>query len=102
MFDWKITDVHAEDGLIKEVKYHVTATNEGHSVETEGYWSFGDPVLNVPFADVTEDMVVEWVKKDAVQFGKNIIESRLTEQLDALAKPKTLPPWVSQVFTLGE
>jgi predicted KAP-like P-loop ATPase len=102
MFDWKITDVHAEDGLIKEVKYHVTATNEGQSVETEGYWSFGDPVLNVPFTEVTEEMVVEWVKKDAIQFGKNIIESRLAEQLEALKLPKVLPPWAAQVFTIGE
>lgn len=102
MFDWKITDVHAEDGLIKEVKYHVTATATDKSVETEGFWKFGDPVLSVPFDQVTHDMVVEWVKKEATQFGENIIESRLTEQLDALAKPKILPPWVSQVFTLGE
>lgn len=102
MFDWKITDVHAEDGLIKEVKYHVTATETNKSVETEGYWRFGDPVLNVPFLEVTEEMVIDWIKKDATQFGKNIIESRLTEQLDALAKPKVLMPWVSQVFTLGE
>lgn len=102
MFDWKITDVHAEDGLIKEVKYHVTAATPDHTVETEGYWKFGDPVLTVPFAEVTEQMVVEWVKKEATQYGQNIIESRLMEQLDALAKPKVLPPWVSQVFTLGE
>ena len=102
MFDWKITDVHAEDGLIKEAKYHVTATDEDQSVETEGFWSFGDPVLNVPFEQVTEEMVVNWIKQDAIKFGQNIIESRLAEQLEALKKPKVLPPWAAQVFTIGE
>ena len=102
MFDWKILEIHAEDGLIKQAKYHVTATTEAATVETEGYWSFGDPQVNIPFNEVTEETVVNWVKQEATQYGQNIIESRLTEQLDALAKPKVLPPWVSQVFTLGE
>ena len=100
MFKWKITDVHAKDGLITEAKYHVTLTDDDKSVETEGHWSFGDPVLTVPFEDVTENTVIGWIQKEAIQYGENIIESRLTEQLEALKTPKVLPPWVPQVFTL--
>ena len=100
MFNWKIAEVHAEDGVIKEVKYLVETADK--VVSTEGYWRFSDLVAKTPFEQVTEEMVIDWVKEEATQYGKNIIESRLTEQLDALAKPKVLPPWVSQVFTLGE
>lgn len=100
MFKWKITDIQAKDGLITEAKYHVTLAEDDFSVETEGHWKFGDPVLAVPFEQVTEQTVVGWIKQEAIQYGKNIIESRLTEQLEALRTKKVLPPWVPQVFTL--
>lgn len=100
MFEWKITEIQATDGLITQAKYHVTLSEEGKSVETEGHWKFGDPVLAVPFDQVTEQTVAGWIQQEAIQYGKNIIESRLTEQLEALKTPKVLPPWVPQVFTL--
>lgn len=100
MFEWKITEIQATDGLITQAKYHVTLSEEGKSVETEGHWKFGDPVLAVPFDQVTEEVVAGWIQQEAIQYGKNIIESRLTEQLEALKTPKVLPPWVPQVFTL--
>lgn len=100
MFEWKIIDLQAKDGLITQAKYHVTLKEDDKSVETEGYWRFGDPVLSVPFEEVTEKTVIGWIQDEAVQYGKNIIESCLTEQLEALKTPKVLPPWVPQVFTL--
>lgn len=96
---WKIEEVDAKDGLITEVKYRVKATQLDIMVETEGYWRFGDPVLSVPFEEVTEEMVVGWVKQDSMQDGKNLIESRLEEQVMALSKNKVIPPWLPQVFT---
>lgn len=102
MFNWKILEIDAKNGVITHAKYHVTATDEQNSVETEGFWQFGDPVAKVPFEQVTQEQVIEWIQKESVQFGKNIIESRLKEQLDALQSPKVLPPWVPQMFSLGE
>ena len=95
MFTWKILDVDATDGLITQAKYHVRT----ETVETEGYWKFGDPVLRVPFEQVTEEKVIEWVRQDSMQEGKNIIECRLEEQVIALNKQKVIPPWLPQVFT---
>jgi hypothetical protein len=40
MFTWKILEVSAKDGVITHARYHVTATNEDKSVETEGNWYF--------------------------------------------------------------
>ena len=37
MFTWKILEVSAKDGLITHARYHVTASSEDKSVETEGH-----------------------------------------------------------------
>jgi hypothetical protein len=96
---WKIHDIDATNGLITNVKYSVVARELDTVVETEGYWSFGDPVLRKPFQEVTEEDVIAWVRSDSMQEGKNIIESRLEEQVIALEKQKVIPPWLPQVFT---
>jgi len=49
-------------------------------------------------SDVKEEDVIAWVKQDAMREGKNIIESRLEEQLANLAKDKVKLPWVAQVL----
>ena len=102
MFNWKITEVQANDGLINQVKYYVTLEEDGKLIDTEGYWRFSDQTIKTPFDKVTEEMVIDWVKEEANQYGENIIESGLTKQLEALKTPKVLPPWVPQVFSLGE
>jgi hypothetical protein len=102
MIVWKINDVRAKDGLITGCHYSVTLSDDKNSVSTEGHWDFGNPVMNTPFEQVTEQMVVEWVKADAIQYGENVIESNLAKQLEALEQPKVLPPWAAQVFTVGD
>lgn len=98
-YTWKIHEVDAIDELITEVKYNVIASELDTTVETEGYWRFGDPVLSKPFSEVTEEDVIDWVRSDSMQNGKNIIELRLEEQVVALQKQKVIPPWLPQVFT---
>jgi hypothetical protein len=98
---WKIHDIDAKDGLITEVKYSVLARHLDTTVETEGYWKFGDPVLRKPLLEVKEEDVIAWVKADSMREGVNIIESRLEEQLANLEKDKVKLPWVPQVFTVN-
>ena len=86
---WKITDVHADGELITKAKYHCSLDN----IETEGYCTFDDPKLVTPFADVTEEMVIDWVKS---RLGE-IVEKRLAEQ-QTDSKP-VVAPWMPQIFT---
>ena len=86
---WKITDVHADGELITKAKYFCALDN----IETEGYCVFDDPKLTVPFAEVTEEMVIDWVKS---KLGE-IVEKRLAEQ-QTDSKP-VVAPWMPQVFT---
>jgi hypothetical protein len=99
---WKILSVSSPDGeLITQAKYFASVTDKDLLVETEGYWTFQEPKLNVQFANVTEEMIVSWVQNETNQNGVNMIEKRLNEQLEALKKQRiTLLPWASQVFTL--
>jgi hypothetical protein len=86
---WKILEIEADADLITGARYFCVKNN----VETEGWWRFAEPKLTVPFADVTEEMVIDWVTKD---IGAQV-EARLDEQ--AVTKPKTVAPWLPQTFT---
>jgi len=100
-FIWKIEELSAVDGLITHAKYRCTASEDDKSVETEGNWWFADPILKIPFDQVTEKIVVDWIEAEAMRDGKNLIKSRLEEQLALLEKSKSVvPPWKPQVFTL--
>jgi hypothetical protein len=98
---WKILGIKSPDGeLITEAKYFASISLGGFTVETEGNWTFLEPKLAVPFADVTEEMIVGWVKTQTMRDGANMIETRLAEQLAALQKDRETPlPWAPQVFT---
>lgn len=98
--DWKILSIEAQDGLILKAKYFASLSDNQNTVETEGYCHFLDPKMTVPFSDVTEEMIVEWIKEITMQDGENMIEKRLVEQLESLNKRQETPlPWLPQVFT---
>ena len=99
-FIWKILEISANKEIITHAKYNVSASDENNLVETEGNWWFQNPVLNTPFADVTEDMVIAWIKKETIKDGINLIESSLQYQLKELKTNKTaVAPWLPQTFT---
>jgi hypothetical protein len=98
---WKILAIDSPDGeLITQAKYFASVADNDLIVETEGFWTFQEPKLNVAFANVTEDMIAAWIQAETMQDGANMIEKRLNEQLDALKKQRVTPlPWAPQVFT---
>jgi hypothetical protein len=92
------SEVAADGEMITYAKYHVTAENEGHTVETEGNWWFKELKLNKPFAEVTEDDVAKWIEADTTVLGVNTIKSCLEEQL-AVKTRVVVAPWLPQIFT---
>ena len=90
--EWKITDIHANDGMIVSAKYHVKHI-DGDTVETEGYWHFSE-FGNVPFDQVTEEMVIEWIKQADVE---NKIETNILKQMNQ--PQRVIAPWLPQTFT---
>jgi len=98
IYVWKILDVYADGEAITSAKYFCSATEGDDTVATEGYWSFPE-AGTVPFAEVTEEMIAGWIEDSAVVDGKNVIKSRLAEQLETLSKKPVPAPWLPQTFT---
>mgnify|MGYP003343528369 CR=1 FL=1 len=87
----KILEVHADGDLITHVRYYA----EKNGVDTEGYCYLVEPKLTISFSDVTEDMVIGWVKD---QFGTEKvteIEAALQLRIDEQHQPTkaTGLPW---------
>lgn len=100
MIAWKILDIAANDELVTSAKYHAILKEDEIVIETEGNWTFSDKILKTPFADITESMVIDWIKNESMQDGQNIIEAQLIKQLDALKKQNVaVAPWMPQMFT---
>jgi len=98
-YKWKILEVFAKDEVITGAKYHVIGTEDDISVESEGNWYFDCPTAKVPFLEVTEQMIIEWIEADAVVDGKNHIKMGIEKQVEALKSHKPVPaPWLPQVF----
>jgi hypothetical protein len=99
MITWKILAISGNGKKITQAKYFVTLKYEDKMVETEGNWYF-EIAGDIPFKNVTEIMVIDWIKGAASKDGENIIEKRLQEQMDTLLKQDTVvAPWLPQVFT---
>ena len=97
---WKILGIKADGDLITQARYFVRAENKTAAVETEGNWFFREPKMTVPFDQVTEAMIVEWIKAETMIDGKNMIEARLAEQMVNVVEQEDRPlPWAPQVFT---
>ena len=95
-YTWKIEGVKDRDGLITQAKYHCRAEQKDTWVATEGTWFFKNAKLKVPYSDVTEEMVIEWIKSE----DNGVIETRLAEQVANLAtQTESSLPWSPQVFT---
>ncbi len=102
IINWAILNITAVDGLITDATYKVTAKNNDVEVTTEGNWYFKEAILKIPFTDVTEQMVIDWIKSATTIDDKNIIENNLREQIKKLENqtPSVLP-WGPKVFTLN-
>jgi len=99
IYVWKILDVYADNGAITSAKYFCSVSDGENTVETEGYWSFPEAKAVIPFGEVTEEMIVQWIEDGATVDGKNIIKSRLEEQLQSIAAKPVPAPWLPQTFT---
>ena len=98
-YTWQILKIFSKNELITTVKYKLSGTNQIKIIETEGVYVFNDPVLNVPFLEVTEEMVIDWIEKETIVNGQSHIKSGIEKQFNALENVEVVAPWLPQVFT---
>lgn len=99
-FTWAIANLEREtdDGFVFTAHYTVGANDGTYSSGAYGSVGFQRPDNLVPFADLTEDVVVGWVK-DALGGDEKVaeIEAALQAQLNEQHAPTKAAgvPWAS-------
>jgi len=95
---WKITDITVENDALIAAHYFASLSDDQNTVETQGEWIFLEPRNKVPFNELEERFVVQWIEEEASKDGSNIIKSNLEQQLKALNSEKSSLPWVKPTF----
>jgi hypothetical protein len=97
VFTWKISQLEREtqDGFVYTAHYTVDAKDDTYSAGAYGSIGFERPDDLVPFADLTEDLVVEWVKAALTEEKVADVEAALQLQIDEQRAPSKAAglPW---------
>jgi len=96
-FQWKIANLEREtaDGFVYTAHYTVNAEDGTYSAGAYGSIGLERPESLVPFDDLTEDMVVGWVKDKLGDEKVAEVEVALQAQLDEKHAPTKAAgmPW---------
>ena len=100
-FIWKILELKGDENAIIQAKYHLCLTEDELQIETEGYFDFDPKKATIPTAEVTEEMIANWIDQGTTQNGVSSIKSRLIEQLESVKKQQGIAlPWKPPIFRL--
>lgn len=88
-------DRQVSDGLVTTAHWRVNAVDGEHSAGAYGSVGFTRGDSFIPFEQLTEAQVIDWVK---AQIEVSEIEASLAGQIAVLKAPKTASgmPWVAQ------
>ncbi|AGH57636.1 hypothetical protein CPKG_00005 [Cyanophage KBS-S-2A] len=96
-FTWAVANLEREtaDGFVFTVHYTVNAEDGTYSAGAYGSIGLERPDSLIPFDDLTEDMVIGWVKDKFGDEKVAEIEAALQEQLDQKHSPTKAAglPW---------
>jgi hypothetical protein len=99
-FEWHIANLEREtaDGFVFTAHYTVAANDDAYSSSAYGSIGFQRPDNLIPFADLTEETVIGWVK-EALGGDEKVteIEAALQGQIDEQRSPSKAAgvPWAS-------
>jgi hypothetical protein len=99
VFNWRVANLEREtaEGVVFTVHYTISAEDGTYS--SGAYGSIGleppDPETMIPFAQLTEEIVVGWVKEKLTEEKVEEIEAALQAQLDEQHAPSKASgvPW---------
>jgi hypothetical protein len=98
-FEWHVANMehYTADGVVFTVHYTISANDDTYS--SSAYGSVGlekpEPGSMISYADLTEELVIGWVKEHFGAEKVGEIEAALQEQLNQQHAPTTAPgvPW---------
>lgn len=97
-FTWAIAQLEREtsDGFVYTAHYTVNATDgEAYSAGAYGSIGFERPEELIPFDDLTQEIVIEWVKEKLGEEQVEKVETALQSQIDEKRAPTKASgtPW---------
>ena len=96
-FTWAISNLEREtaDGFVYTAHYTINAKNAAYSAGAYGSIGLERPDSLVPYSELTEEIVVGWVKNALTEEKVEQIEQALQSQLDEQAAPTKAAgvPW---------
>lgn len=99
-FTWKLNKLFSEGEKVLGVHYTLTLSDDIYLVETEGEHTFKEGTVNIPYLEIKEYNLLDWLNKDITE--ENLIKPNLEAQLNALKNPKNNKlPWLANTFTPG-
>ena len=94
---WKIAQLDREtaDGYVFTAHYTVEASDETYKAGAYGSIGFEKPETLVAYADLTEEVVIGWVKDQLTAEKVTEVEAALQAQIDEQRTPTTATgtPW---------
>ena len=97
-YTWTVSqlDRFTSDKFVFTVHYNLSATDGDFSASTYGTTTYTqtEGETYVPYADLTQDMVVSWVQNS---LGKDNVETSLQSQIDLQKNPVQAAgvPWMA-------
>jgi hypothetical protein len=97
-FTWGVANLEREtaDGFVFVCHYTIAANDGTYASSAYGSIGFERPENLIPYADLTEELVIGWVK-EALGGDEKVteIEAALQKQLDEQHNPTVAPglPW---------
>ena len=97
VFSWAIANLEHEtaDGFVYTAHYTINAKNAAYSAGAYGSIGLERPDSLIPYSELTEEIVVGWVKDALTEEKVEQIEQALQSQLDEQAAPTKAAgvPW---------
>ena len=98
---WKILEVTSIDEVLTHVSYRITATDTINSVISEGNYFFDEKQIDIPFAELKESNITQWIDNETTINGVSKIKSNLDNQLAILnTSSKKDLPWLADTYTV--
>ena len=101
VFTWAVGTLEREtnDGFVFTAHYTIAAKNNAYSASAYGSIGLERPDSLIPYSDLTEAIVVQWVKDALTEEKVEQIEEALQNQLDEQAAPTKAAgvPWTAAV-----
>lgn len=104
-YTWKVDNLTTLETTIANdyvvgVNFNVIGTEDSHSYNFGGYQTFEVKAVEnfVPFAELTEEVVVGWVKEHLPADQLTFIETKIAEEIESQKNPTPSPvtrmaPW---------